>query len=131
MRVIALFFFIFSLTGCANNQENMHEAKNSNLTHGQVQMTLKKSVTTKAEVLEIFGAPNITTIDSNNREVWTYQRHASVSKSSSSSSYGTVILFGGSQKASGFSQSTNTITLIIKFDENDKVYDFKSRTSSF
>jgi hypothetical protein len=37
--------------------------KNSNLTHGLVQLTLKKDVTTKAEVLETFGAPNITTID--------------------------------------------------------------------
>ena len=131
MRLLIFILCTFSLLGCVTNQEKVDDGKNSSLTHGQVQMTLKKSVTTKAEVLETFGAPNITTIDSSNREVWTYQRHATVAKSSSSSSFGTVILFGGSQKASGFSQSSSTITLIIKFDKNDKVYDFKSRSSSF
>ncbi len=105
--------------------------KNSNLTHGQVQLTLKKGVTTKTEVLETFGAPNITTIDAAEREVWTYQRNATVANSNSSSSYGTVILFGANSRAAGFEQSSKTITLIIKFDDTDKVVDFKSRSTNF
>ncbi len=129
--ILIVSVLVVLLEGCVVNQTLEEDNKNSSLTHGQVQMTLKKGVTTKSEIIETFGAPNITTIDSNNREVWTYQKHATVAQSSSSSSYGTIILFGGSQKASGFSQSSSTITLIIKFDESDKVYDFKSRSSSF
>jgi len=120
------------LTGCATSPPQQQSMmKNSNLTHGQVQLTLKKGITTKTEVLETFGAPNITTIDGAGREVWTYQRNATVANSNSSSSYGTVILFGSNNKAAGFEQSSKTITLIIKFDDTDKVSDFKSRSTSF
>lgn len=101
------------------------------LTHGQVQLTLKKGITTQNEVLETFGSPNITTLDSSGYEAWTYQRHATVEKSKSSNVYGTIILFGGGSKAAGFEQSSRTMTLIIKFDENKRVVDFKSMSTSF
>jgi hypothetical protein len=56
--------------------------RDSELTHGNVQMSLRVGVTTQAEVLDTFGAPNITTIDGAGREVWTYQRNATVAPSS-------------------------------------------------
>jgi outer membrane protein assembly factor BamE (lipoprotein component of BamABCDE complex) len=128
-------------TGCATSNgiksptssfEGAETQETSNrLTHGQVQLTLKKGVTTQSEVLEVFGAPNITTIDSSGLEVWTYQKHAIVEKSKSSNMYGTIILFGAGSKAAGFEQSARTMTLIIKFDENKKVVDFKSMSTSF
>lgn len=120
-----------AMAGCVLTPVPQAPIDKNDLTHGNVQMTLKKSVTTKAQVLEAFGAPNITTIDSENREVWTYQRHAQVSETTASESFGTIILFGGSSRAAGFEQSSRTMTLIIKFDNNDTVYDFRSRSSSF
>jgi outer membrane protein assembly factor BamE (lipoprotein component of BamABCDE complex) len=130
--IIAVTILVGSLaTACGSTGTSNQSIDNSNLTHGQVQLTLKKGVTTKAQVLETFGAPNITTIDSAEREVWTYQRNASVANSSSSSSFGTVFLFSSSSTAAGFEQSSRTVTLIIKFDDQDKVVDFKSRSTSF
>lgn len=130
--IIGVFSVItFLSTGCANTTDSNNTIKNSNLTHGNVQMTLEKGLTTKTQVIESFGSPNITTIDSTGKEVWTYQRHATIANSSSASSGWTVILAGGSNKAAGFEQSSRTITLIIKFDDTDTVYDFKSRSSSF
>ncbi len=119
------------LTSCNTADKKTQPTKNSNLTHGQVQLTLKKGITTKTEVLETFGAPNITTIDASGREVWTYQRHARVANASSSSSFGTIILFGKNSSTAGFEESSRTMTLIIKFDENQKIHDFKSRSSNF
>lgn len=119
------------MTGCVLTPVPQAPIAKNDLTHGNVQMTLKKGVTTKAQVLEAFGAPNITTIDAENREVWTYQRHAQVSEATATESYGTIILFGGSSRAAGFEQSSRTMTLIIKFDQADTVYDFRSRSSSF
>ena len=107
------------------------DARNSALTQGNVQLNLKSGVTTKDQVLEVFGAPNITTRDGNGREVWSYQRHATVSQSSSSEGFWTILLAGGGKSASGFSQTMRTMTLIIKFDSNDVVTDFRSRTSDF
>ena len=105
--------------------------KNSALTQGNIQMNLVVGQTTKAEVLETFGAPNVTTRDGSGREVWTYQRAAQVAQSSSRSGYWTVILAGQGSSASGFETGSRMITLIIKFDGNDVVTDFRSRTSDF
>ena len=127
-----LFVFIFSilLTGCVTAPEPLTK-KNSELTQGMVQMNLEVGKTTKADVLETFGAPNITTRDSSGNEVWTYQRQAQVSQSSSSSGFIFVIIAGRSAEASGFETSSKMMTLIIKFDGNDVVTDFKSRESNF
>ena len=94
-------------------------------------MNLVVGQTTKAQVLETFGAPNITTRDGSGREVWTYQRAAQVSQSSNRSGYWTVILAGQNSSASGFESGSRMITLIIKFDSSDVVTDFRSRTSDF
>lgn len=126
------FVFIFSilLTGCVTAPEPLTK-KNSELTQGMVQMNLEVGKTTKADVIETFGAPNITTRDSSGNEVWTYQRQAQISQSSSSSGFIFVIIAGKSSEASGFETSSKMMTLIIKFDGNDIVTDFKSRASNF
>jgi len=129
-KYLALVFAATLLAGCVSAPQP-EETKNSALTHGNVQMTLKVGETTQTEVLETFGAPNITTLDGSGREVWTYQRAATVSRSSSSSNYWTIILAGGQSSVSGLEQSSRMITLIIKFDENKVVSDFSSRSSNF
>ena len=87
------FIFIFSilLTGCVTAPEPLTK-KNSELTQGMVQMSLEVGKTTKSDVIETFGAPNITTRDSSGNEVWTYQRQAQISQSSSSSGFIFVII---------------------------------------
>lgn len=118
------------------------EEKNS-LTHGMVQMTIKVGATTQAEVIEAFGAPNITTLDGSGQEMWVYDRHATVSYDKSSGfSIGMLLGAGGSGVAGGgglgfgssksqSSQSSRQMTLIIKFDSGKVVSDFRSRSSSF
>lgn len=113
------------------------------LTHGMAQMTLRVGTTSQMEVVEAFGAPNITTLDGQGQEVWIYDRHATVSASSGSSfSIGMLLGAGGGGVGGGgglgfgssknkASQSQRAMTLIIKFGSDKKVSDFKSRTSSF
>lgn len=113
------------------------------LTHGMVQMTVRVGTTTQAEVLEAFGAPNITTIDGQSQEVWVYDRQATVTSDSSSGfSIGMLIGAGGGgvggggglgfgSKKNKNTQSQRTMTLIIKFGPDKRVVDFKSRSSSF
>jgi outer membrane protein assembly factor BamE (lipoprotein component of BamABCDE complex) len=121
---------VAGLVACATPPAPVDQ-RNSALTQGNVQLNLAVGKTTKAEVLEKFGAPNITTRDGNGVEVWSYQRHATVSQSSSTSNYWTILILGGASDASGFSQTSRTATLIIKFDKSDVVSDFQSRMSEF
>lgn len=99
--------------------------------------------TSQYEVIEAFGAPNITTIDGAGQEVWVYQRHAIITNAENSSrSFGIALGgvgggvgagagFGSGQSKSGFEQSSRAMTLVIKFDAAKIVSDFRSRSSSF
>lgn len=118
------------LAGCISTPHPVSD-RNSELTQGNVQLSVQVGKTTKTEVLQSFGAPNVTTRNSKGEEVWAYQRSAQVAQSSSKSGYWTVLLAGESANSSGFETSSRMITLIIKFDEDDVVSDFNSRTSNF
>lgn len=129
--------FIFSIS-IAFSQD-----KNSAMTHGNVQMTLKVNETSQLEVLETFGAPNVTTIDASKQEVWVYRKHATVSRATNSTGGFSIGILGGSSgvgAGAGFGESTSSsqaeqsyrsMTLIIKFGPDGIVSDFRSRTSSF
>lgn len=134
IKITKSFFLFISillfLTGCITTPKPVTD-RNSKLTQGNVQMSVKVGTTTKADILDNFGSPNITTRDGSGKEVWTYQRSAQVAESSSKSGYWTILLAGQSGSSSGFQSSSRMITLIIKFDENDVVSDFRSRTSNF
>ena len=96
------------LTSCQTPYQPVAD-RNAELTQGNVQMTLSVGSTTKATVLEKFGAPNITTRDGAGREVWTYQRAGQVSQAETSSSGWTVILAGSSRSQSGFESGSRCL----------------------
>jgi outer membrane protein assembly factor BamE (lipoprotein component of BamABCDE complex) len=128
--------------GCGVSGSTYAEDGNT-LTQGMVQLTLKVGVTTQTEVLETFGAPNITTLDAQGQEVWVYDRQATVTSSGSSGfSIGMLLGAGGGGVGGGgglgfgsskskSSQTQRSMTLIIKFGADKHVTDFKSRSSSF
>jgi outer membrane protein assembly factor BamE (lipoprotein component of BamABCDE complex) len=127
-------FALCSLAACQSSPPPAPPAipaSNNNLTHGAVQLKLQKGVTTQTEVLEAFGAPNISTIDGEGKEVWTYRRHATVTSTSGSNAYFNVLVVGASGGSGTESTTTQSMTLIIKFDENKRVSDFRSMASSF
>lgn len=130
IRNLSLLLPALLLCGCISTPAPLTE-RNAQLTQGNVQLSIQVGRTTKADILERFGAPNVTARDGSGKEVWTYQRSGQVSQSSSNFGYWNVFLFGQSGESSGFESSSRMITLIIKFDKNDTVSDFKSRSSNF
>jgi outer membrane protein assembly factor BamE (lipoprotein component of BamABCDE complex) len=121
---------VLALGGCSAGP-GLVDQRNSTLTQGSVQLSLKVGVTNKADVLNTFGAPNITTRDASGEEVWSYQRAATVAQSTSVAEGWTILLAGQSRSAEGFAQSNRMMTLIITFNAKDVVSDFRSRTSDF
>ncbi len=120
------------LCGCETTTPTTHS---NPITQGNVQLHLKKGITTKSDVLEKFGAPNLTTRDGQGREVWSYQKHAT-KESVASGGLGIAGLIGAGVGGAGVagasaSASSRTMTLIIKFNANDVVEDYDSRSSSF
>lgn len=100
----------------------------SNLTAGMAKLEIVKGVTTQAEILQVFGAPNLVTISSEDGEVWNYSRMAFESASSSGGVLallwpGSTFLAGGGSAARSTS-STRSFDLILVFDEDDVVFEY-------
>lgn len=133
---------VAALFAASAGQAKNNDSPNT-LTHGMAQMVLRVGTTTQMEVLETFGAPNITTLDASGQEVWVYDRQATVTSSGSSGfSIGMLAGAAGGGVAGGAglgfgksksktSQTQRTMILVIKFGADKRVVDFKSRSSSY
>ena len=96
------------------------------LTVGTVQRKIKIGMCSSA-VVEALGSPNVVTTDEKRREVWVYDKMAT-DVSSSGGSW-TILVMG--QNAGAASKSQRTLTIVVKFDENNLVRDFAYHTSTF
>lgn len=116
-----------TLTGCASYGTTKEPVEKSNLTMGMVKHSIIKGKTTQAEILQMFGAPNLVTKNRANHEVWNYNKMAFEAKTGQDSM--TLILFGGSRAAS--TTTSKSFDLILEFDENDMVKDYSVISASF
>lgn len=113
------------LTSCGSYKygTNAEPTQKSNLTFGVVKSKIKKGETTQAEILKIFGSPNLIVKNKSNDEVWNYNK-MSVQQKEGRNDY----IFG--QKASA-SSSSQSFDLIITFDDNDIVKDYSVISTSY
>ena len=127
MKKLLILLTLLPFTGCTLPN---HAIQEEQMTVAKAQREIKIGMS-GAEVVEVLGSPNMVTTDSKRRETWVYDR-VSTNVQASSSSAGVWLLFvgGGSSKASS-SSSQRTLTIIVKFDENNLVRDFAYRTSAF
>jgi outer membrane protein assembly factor BamE (lipoprotein component of BamABCDE complex) len=142
--IIALFF-----TGCMSTAEHRQAVRDDNtdrMTVGKVQREIRVGMT-GADVVEALGSPNIVSTDEKRREVWVYDKIATERAYSTTSGGVSALILagfaggdsgGGGGILPGFSKSTGassttqrTLTVIIKFDEENKVRDFAYRQSTF
>ena len=119
--LIGVFCFIF-VFGC----QSTHPQK-SNLSAGVVKKTIKIGETTQAEVIRLFGSPNIVTKNKEGNEVWNYSKQSFDSKSGGFG--GGLILFGGGKAFS--SAASSSVDVIIEFDNRDIVKDYDFVSSQF
>lgn len=127
------------LFGCIHSSSvsntPLQSSQKSNLTPGMVQTKIVKCVTTKNEILGIFGPPNIITKNKSGKEVWTYERQSvtSTSRGSATEAYGTIGIagVGGSRTGSSQETSTSTFTLMITFAEDDIVENYSMMSTIF
>ena len=133
---LMLSLFIGSLSaGCYTAPHKGDESQRSNLTVGMVKTQIIKGETNQADILEIFGAPNIITKNRDNDEVWNYNRMSFETASSSGSILaifwtGNVAGAGGASKAAS-TATTKSFDLILIFDENDVVRDYSVISASY
>jgi hypothetical protein len=102
---------------------------------------------TNSEVVQVLGSPNMVTTDEQRRENWVYDKVSTETAYSTSSGGVNALILGGalvgpglagglggagySSSAGARSTTQRTLTIIIKYDSQNRVRDFSYRSSSF
>ena len=108
------------------------------VTVGTVQKEIRIGMS-GADVATVLGSPNIVTSDGERRESWIYDKISTDVVESRSSGTVVGLIFGsagggaGTGTMSGGARSTSqrTLTVVIKFDEMQRVRDFSYHSSRF
>jgi hypothetical protein len=119
----------------------------SALSYGTVTATVVKGKTTQADLLQLFGGPNISTMDSEGVETWVYERSVSQTDVASKNqnwqaaanlgaafghvSAGASVDGGQSISAASTASSFRSLTVITKFNADKTVKDYSVRASQF
>jgi len=125
-----LLIIAFFVSGCASasyQRQQVRDDKGDRLTVGKVQKEIKIGMAS-ANVIQILGSPNVVTTDEERREVWVYDKIATEVVYSESDA-GIKFLTIGTSGA--VSRNQRTLTIVIKFDNEQRVRDFAYHTSSF
>lgn len=140
---------LIPLIGCMSahqHYQQTHGAHERQMTIGIVQKEIRERMSA-AEVAEVLGSPNIVTTDGEGREVWVYDKISTdVTYSEDSGGLGAALLGGSASggaaggglgsgsyiRSSGAqSRTQRTLTVVIKFDEQQRVRDFHYHASRF
>ena len=119
---VCLALLVGSSEGCNLNRSTSAAERTSNLTPGMVKLKIERGKTMQAEILETFGPPDQVT-HRDGKQIWTYDKISYSTRSDA----GTLIFYTA---ASTVSQSVSTL-LILYFDENDRVYEYRLDTYRF
>ncbi len=144
-RTILSISAVALFSGCqtaAQHRQDVQDNTGDRLTVGKVQREIREGMSS-ADVISVLGSPNMVSTDDQRREVWVYDK-ISTERVYSSSSGGINALIlgfgsstaggvggGGNSSAGASSVSQKTLTIVVKFDKENKVRDFAYHTSRF
>jgi len=127
ISVILLISLFFITSSCATFPRKQEPSQLSNLTFGIVKSKIIKDKTNQAEILKIFGSPNIITKNRDDDEVWNYNKMSY--RTTEGADGVSLIFFSGSRAMT--TATTESFDLIIIFDENDIVKDYSVISAKF
>jgi outer membrane protein assembly factor BamE (lipoprotein component of BamABCDE complex) len=134
-----------AISGCTTatqHRQAVEDPVGNELSVGTVQKEIHVGMS-GAEVAEVLGSPNVVSTDEARREVWIYDKvSTSYAYSHSEGGVGALILgwtssFGGgiapgyNTGSGASSQTQKTLTVIVKFDEAERVRDFAYHAGKF
>lgn len=122
--------FAAGCTTAAEHQQELGSTAERNITVGVVQKEIHAGMP-QDQVALALGSPNIVTRDDAGQETWIYDKIATEASYSRSSVYGTILLLGGGQSAGATGTTQRTLTVVVKFDGQQRVESFSYHTSRF
>jgi len=160
IRVMVVFFLLSVTSACNTTMTNVEQKpeqisinvpensiQETSLSYGAIKKYLKIGVTTQADILKLFGSPNNMTTSSSGNEIWVYDKvRTELSTSAEKGTAGGIIGggigigSGGVGAAAGGSKSksttnlvstTNTLTVIMEFNEKNILIDYSARQGRY
>jgi len=137
MKFSVLLLISIHVTGCVSQPTELSpppradiKAKLSPATIDQIQ----RGVTTKNDVIGMLGSPNIVTQTADGSDVWHYSR-MQIERYEESAASGTGVLpslvVAAKQSKAFAITSSRSFDLVVTFNAENKVEDFKSVTTQF
>lgn len=119
LHPVATVVMLLASSAC-HSQPREQSPQASNLTAGMAKRSIAKGVTTQAEILEVFGPPDLVT-HRDDIQIWTYDkiRH----EVESSDGYLNVLIAGTSSGRT--TRSSTSTMLMLYFDAQDVVRDYR------
>jgi hypothetical protein len=119
------------MSGCAATSSAPSDAggppeQPSNLTPGMVKLKIVKGQTTQAEVVEVFGPPDLVT-HKDDMDIWTWDKTSYNYDTSWGFLWVLVAGTGGDRVRS----SSHSMMLIVYFDQADRVMDYRLSAIKF
>jgi len=131
ISVLGLTGLMFGCQGAGYHLDQVRgDQSEKSLTVGRVQKEIRVGMT-NTEVVEVLGSPNMVTTDEERREVWVYDKIATESAQSSNSGGVNILILGVRGGGGAASTSQRTLTVVVKFDKQNRVRDFAYQTSRF
>lgn len=134
-RLLTLLLLATLMAGCGTLSGGGGGGKN--LTVGTVQREISVGMS-GAEVAEVLGSPNIVSTDEDRNEVWIYDKISTQRVETEDRGAVAVLRFldnvgpiAASSRRQSETTTQRTLTVIIKFDEHDRVRDFAYHASQF
>ncbi len=138
--IVAILATVFTV-GCSatHHAADVRAADEADrVTVGTVQKEIQIGMSA-ANVASVLGSPNIVTTDDQRQETWIYDKISSEVTYSRSNGTLVGLIFGsrggglgvGTTSAGATATSQRTLTVIIKFDGDNRVRDFSYHTSRF
>ena len=140
--IVAASFLASGCTGATQHRAAVQDDSIDRVTVGTVQKEIRIGMPA-AEVAAILGSPNIVSTDTDRTEAWIYDKFATdvVYSKSRGGVLGLVVGGGADVGAGGLGVSTysagaestsqRTLTVVIKFDGDQRVRDFAYHTARF
>lgn len=129
IRNVISFFGLFAMTlsfvSCVRNYDN-DQCQAAQLNLGTVQREIAIGMS-QADVARVLGSPNIVTHDKDKKETWIYDKIASEVKKSGAANC--FILYSSASEYKSVSQ--RTMTVVIKFREDQTIEDVTYHSSKF
>lgn len=123
-------FAVLHSAKITKNKDITTPVQDQELTLGVVQRDIKIG-STQDEVATALGSPNIVTKDSDGKDTWIYDKVSSISSYDEKGLYANIILAGYNKNKGSVQNVQKTLTVVIKFDKNNRVESFTYHMSKF